>query len=130
MECWSISERRIKMDQTKDILEKQLRVEIEKISVMEDGSEEKSQTIDGINKLYRLMIDQEKNEADVEIEEIKTNTQTWIDRAKLAVDVIAIGAPLVFYGVWMGRGFKFEETGTYTSRTFQGLTKFFKPTKK
>ncbi len=118
------------MDQTKDMLEKQLQVEIEKISVMEDGSEEKSQTIDGINKLYRLMIDQEKNEADVEIEEIKTNTQTWIDRAKLAVDVIAIGAPLVFYGVWMGRGFKFEETGTYTSRTFQGLTKFFKPTKK
>lgn len=118
------------MDQTKDMLERQIQVEIEKISVMEDGSEEKSRAIEGINKLYRLMIDQEKNESDVAIEEIKTNTQTWLDRAKVVVDVVAIVVPIGFYGIWMGRGFKFEETGTYTSKTFQGLTKFFKPTKK
>lgn len=38
--------------------------------------------------------------------------------------------PLMFYAVWMRRGFRFEENGTYTSQTFRGLFSRFKPTKK
>jgi hypothetical protein len=38
--------------------------------------------------------------------------------------------PLIFYGIWMRKGFKFEETGAYTSTTFKGLFNRFKPTKK
>ena len=38
--------------------------------------------------------------------------------------------PLMFYGVWMRRGLRFEETGTFTSQTFKNLFNRFKPTRK
>ena len=38
--------------------------------------------------------------------------------------------PLMCYGIWMNKGFKFEETGTFTSSTFKGLINRFRPTKK
>jgi hypothetical protein len=37
--------------------------------------------------------------------------------------------PMVFYGIWLHKGMKFEETGTFTSQTFRGLTSKFKPLK-
>ena len=49
--------------------------------------------------------------------------------AKLGVDIMGIALPLVFYGVWMCKGFKFEETGTYTSTTFKNLFSRFRATK-
>ena len=49
--------------------------------------------------------------------------------AKIGVDVMGIALPLVFYGIWMCKGFKFEETGTYTSTTFKNLFGRFRATK-
>ena len=37
--------------------------------------------------------------------------------------------PLMCYGIWMNRGFKFEETGAFTSTTFKNLLNRFRPTK-
>ncbi len=51
-----------------------------------------------------------------------------IFRAGIAAAEIVL--PLVFYAAWMRKGFKFEETGTFTSTTFRGLFGKFKPTKK
>ena len=48
---------------------------------------------------------------------------------KLGVDLIGIGAPLMFYGVWMKRGLEFEKTGAFSSNVFRGLTSKFRPTK-
>lgn len=118
------------MDQSKESLERQIQVEIEKIALMEDGTEEKNRAIDGLNKLYRLRSDEIKDERDFAAEEARRKSQGLMDRARLVVEVAGIVVPVVFYGVWMNRGFKFEETGTYTSKTFMGLTKFFKPFKK
>lgn len=54
-----------------------------------------------------------------------------IDRyVKIGVATAELVLPLVFYGVWMKRGLKFEETGTFTSQTFKNLFNRFKPTKK
>lgn len=46
------------------------------------------------------------------------------------LNMIKLMIPLMFYGIWMKKGFKFEETGTYTSTTFRGLFNRFRPTKK
>lgn len=48
---------------------------------------------------------------------------------KAGVDVLGIGAPLVFYGIWMRRGLEFERTGAFSSSVFRGLTSKFRPTK-
>ena len=51
----------------------------------------------------------------------------WVGYGLQALGIVL---PLSFYAVWMKRGLQFEETGSFTSKTFQGLTKFFKPTVK
>ena len=48
---------------------------------------------------------------------------------KGGIEVFGVVAPIMFYSVWMKRGLRFEETGTYTSQTFKGLFGKFKPTK-
>lgn len=54
-----------------------------------------------------------------------------IDRCvRTCVAVGELVLPLVFYGIWMNRGFKFEETGAFTSTTFKNLLNRFKPTKR
>ena len=54
-----------------------------------------------------------------------------IDRyVRIGVATAELVLPLVFYGVWMSRGLKFEETGTFTSQTFKNLFNLFKPTRK
>lgn len=49
-------------------------------------------------------------------------------RAGVAVGELVL--PLVFYGIWMNKGFEFEKTGSFTSTTFKNLLNRFKPTKK
>ena len=48
---------------------------------------------------------------------------------KIVLESAGIVLPIIFYGIWMKRGFKFEETGTFTSQTFRGLFNRFRPTK-
>lgn len=53
-----------------------------------------------------------------------------IDRCmRTGVAVGELVLPLVFYGIWMNKGFKFEETGSFTSTTFKNLLNRFRPTK-
>lgn len=48
---------------------------------------------------------------------------------RIGLEVASIIVPLMFYRKWMEEGFKFEETGTYTSTTFRGLIGKFRPTR-
>jgi len=120
----SFIERRINMDEEiKDLLGEEIKTEIRKLSTLEAGSEEKSTAIEDLAKLYRLRIEETKNEWDFN-EKVK-------DRYfRLGVEAAGIILPLIFYGIWMRRGFKFEETGTFTSTTFRGLFNRFRPTRK
>ena len=53
-----------------------------------------------------------------------------IDRyVRIAVAGAELVLPLMFYGIWMRRGFKFEESGVYSSTTFRNLFSRFRPTK-
>ena len=88
-------------------------------------------------KLYRRELDErhEKDESEKQTreEEFKRNQlaeQTKDRYFRLGIEAVGIILPLVFYASWMKRGFKFEETGTYTSTTFRGLFNRFRPTKK
>lgn len=49
---------------------------------------------------------------------------------KWSIGIAELTLPMIFYAVWMKRGFEFERTGTYTSTTFRGLFNNFKPVKK
>ena len=77
---------------------------------------------------------QENERADHDREEAYKQRQLKeqsIDRyVKVGIAAAELIAPLIFYAVWMRRGFKFEETGTFGSTTFRNLFNRFKPTAK
>lgn len=131
----------------KELLSEEIAEEIQALSTLEAGSKEKSTAIDDLTKLYKLRIEESKSEWEADekynrrVMEDEANTrddelkQTQIaeqvkDRYfRLGIAAAELMIPLMFYGIWMKKGFKFEETGTYTSTTFRGLFNRFRPTK-
>ncbi len=112
---------------TMELLEEEIQKEIREISQLDSGSEKKSKAIDDLSKLYKLKIEENKNESEINEEQLKNNRFTGYLR--LGIEAGGIVLPLIFYAVWMKRGFKFEQEGTYTSTTFRGLFNRFRPTK-
>ena len=131
-----------------ELLSEEIAKQIQALSGLEAGSKEKSAAIDDLTQLYKLRIEENKsmwdadekynsriadNEAKEREEEIKRQqiaeqVKDRYFRAGIAGAELIL--PLIFYGIWMNKGFKFEETGTYTSITFRGLFNRFRPTKK
>lgn len=131
-----------------ELLDEEIAAEFESISGMKDGSTEKSKAIEDLVKLYKLRIEENKNQWDADekydrrkMEEDSGLRDEDIKRTQIAEQIkdryfkVGIAAaelmvPLIFYGIWMNKGFRFEETGAYTSTTFKGLFNRFRPTKK
>lgn len=131
-----------------ELLDEEIAAEIQSISEMKNGSPEKSKAINDLSTLYKLRIEENKNlwEADEKYDRRKMEEDAGLrdedikrtqiseqikDRYfKVGIAAAELMIPLVFYGIWMNKGFKFEETGAYTSTTFKGLFNRFRPTKK
>ncbi len=139
----------------KNALDDEILKQFEDLKVLEAGSEEQEAAVENITKLYKLRLEEAKADADWdeicdqrekaeqhESDELeKQNREEQFRKEQLAeqakeryfklgVDVAGMILPLMFYAVWMRMGFRFEETGTYTSTTFKGLFSRFKPTRK
>ena len=127
------------MEDMKDLLDDVIREEIQILTSLQ-SADEKSSVIDCIVKLYKLRIEETKNESDSiekfdarENEQLLKKEQFDHDKKmaliKIGLETMGIVLPLIFYGMWMKRGLKFEETGTFTSTTFRNLFGKFRPTK-
>lgn len=123
-------------EQLDDVIEKRLK----EFDYYDLDSENTGLAVEAIEKLYKLKIEERKVEGELyekqksrESEETAKNKEIHerrIDRwVNGAITVASTAASLVFYGVWMHKGFKFEETGTFTSTTFKGLFNRFRPMK-
>ena len=128
-------------EEIRDLLGEVIKTEIRNLSTLDAGSKEKSIAIEDLAKLYRLRIEETRNEwdfnekyesrdSDMQFKKNQLEEQVKDRYFRLGVEAAGIILPLIFYAVWMKRGFKFEETGTYTSTTFRGLFNRFRPTKK
>ncbi len=113
------------MDEIKKMLDEEIKDEILDLKGMQSGTDEKSMAIDDLAKLYKLRIEETKNhkERKLELEESK---QRYI---KYGLEAAGIILPLMFNMVWMYKGFKFEEKGTFASTTFRSLFNRFRLTK-
>lgn len=127
-------------EEIKELLEEEIKNEIGDLSNLQTGSEEKSKAIEDLARLYKLKIEETKNELDFNenVNSYKHDYHFKKDQLaeqvkdryfRFGVEAAGIILPLIFYAAWMRRGFKFEETGTYTSTTFRGLFNRFKPTR-
>ena len=125
------------MEEIKRMLDEEIKTEIQELSKYETGSKEKSAAIEDLATLYRLKIEENEKEDSMIIQKFECKLKEDLkseqikDRYfRLGIAAAELVLPLVFYAFWMRRGFKFEETGTYTSTTFRGLFNRFRPTKK
>lgn len=92
--------------------------------------EENKSEWDADEKYDRRVMEGEANTKDDELKQKQLEEQVKERYFRVGVAAAELMVPLIFYGIWMRKGFKFEETGTYTSKTFTGLINRFKPTKK
>lgn len=118
------------MDEIKNLVDQQIKTEIQNLDYLEMGSKEKQNAIDGIAKLYELRLSERKaeteqieNQARIELETKKveneidndqvkrkgTNLDRWIS---LGLQIAVPLGTFIAYNVWFNRGLKFEETGT------------------
>ena len=129
------------MEEIRNLLDEEIKAEIEELSSLTFGSKEHLTATENLATLYKLRVDETKTALDFEEksenrkndDEFKKNqlAEQVKDRYfKLGIAAAELVLPLMFYAVWMRRGFKFEENGTYTSTTFRGLFNRFRPTKK
>lgn len=113
------------------------KLRIEEIKAETDADEKRERReMDGKQRKDELTLKErelDSKEADRDREETFQKRQAidqMIDRCvRTGVAVGELVLPLVFYGIWMNKGFKFEETGSFTSTTFKNLLNRFRPTK-
>lgn len=128
-------------EENRSLLEEAIRAEIERLESLDSGSQEHATAVDSVTKLYKLKLEEDRNTYErldkIEIREIdqKSKTAQMEESVKdryfrFGMAAAELVLPLMFYGVWMRRGFKFEQDGTFTSQTFRGLFSRFRPTKK
>lgn len=131
-----------------ELLSEEIAAQIQALSELDSGSKEKSAAVDDLTKLYKLRIEENKSVWDADEKynrrmmdnESSTDEKSFKERQiaeqvkdryfRVGIAAAELLIPLMCYGVWMNKGFKFEETGTYTSSTFKGLINRFRPTKK
>ena len=142
-------------EQIRQALANEILSQLNGLSNLEPGSKEQQTAVENVTKLYRLGLEDVKADTDYDEKIYRRDVdaqheQEELDRQareehfkkdqlaeqtkdryfKLGIAAAEIVLPLIFYATWMKRGFKFEETGTYTSTTFRGLFNRFRPTKK
>ncbi len=135
-------------EEIKNLLDEEIKSQINTISGMDVDDENYSKAVDSLVKLHKLRIEETKSITDSENLAYKRETdeetcklneeirQEQLSEQKkdryirIGLDVAGLLVPIMFYSAWMRKGFKFEETGTYTSTTFRGLFNRFRPTKK
>ena len=114
--------------------------ELSTIDAISEEYEAKTKRLNDLYEIVRKESELDIERTKVEIENNKVNDENLIKSKELkhnsiwtglktGVEVIGIIAPIMFYGIWMNRGFEFEKEGTFTSTTFKGLMGKFKTTK-
>lgn len=115
-------------DEMIEKLERQIGVQIENLSVMEDGSEEKAKALDELKKMQDMLLAarkfQEESSGRVKEDEARASERKDRKRDSVlghAIQIAGIALNAAITVVFMNKGFKFEETGVFTSPTFKNL---------
>lgn len=109
--------------------------ELDALSTLTPGSKEHAEAAETVGKLYKLYIEDLKSErehilqseeatnaeVELEVKKLELEQSKTFQYIRAGLEAAGIVFPLVFSWIWMKRGFRFEQEGTYTSKTFQWL---------
>lgn len=117
----------------RQMLDEEYRNTLRAVSEAQTGSEEAKWQMQKLTELHKQRIDEEQTDRDTSFryEELelkkKQIEEGKFDRVvRLVVDGAAIIVPCVVSSYWMGKGLKFEETGSFTSRVGNWVSGHFR----
>lgn len=113
-----------------EMLKEEIVNDLSYISELPNGSNEKKDAIENVKTLFSVRYDFLNYVEDRYEERIEHKERKKERLLKLGTTIFEVTAPLIFYGVWMKKGFKFEENGRLVSTTFRELFRHFSPTKR
>jgi hypothetical protein len=109
------------MNETRMALEREIEQLLKDMYLCTPDSEGYKEQTERLSKLYELKIkeDQAQEELKLKAQQLgEGKKDRWV---KVLVDGACLLVPVGFNWIWMRRGFKFEETGAFTSTTFRNL---------
>ena len=108
-----------------DLVEKEIIRGLNELSNTVPDSDEYHKRLESIKSLHNIRVAETNLYYKIEEEDKRKDDRIdkWIG---YGIDLIGIILPIGFYGIWMKRGLKFEETGAFTSTTFRNLIGKFK----
>ena len=123
-------------DEIQKSLDEVIAKEIDNLPNIAEGSKEKKEAIENLEKLYKLRIEEAKIEQvrcdkidEMGVKQAQLDAQArdrWIN---FGTQIGLAFASLVAYNMWFNRGLKFEETGTITSPITRNLLSRLLPKK-
>lgn len=125
-------------EKIRDLLDEEIESQIEAMSHLSPGSEEQSKAAKNVAELIKLGIEddkiqkefQDKNDARYsedkfhEAQLMEQRKARWLQFGAAAAGILL---EMLFYGYWVSRGYRFEETGVVTSPTLKDLIRKMRP---
>lgn len=132
------------MERFEENMEKAIDRESDILSNVSSDAGKKEESLKRLEKMQQIMMNERemnmkerKFDHDIEIGDVNQRDKEIMfhenQKHKIiehALRVAELVLPLVCYGIWTTRGFRFEKEGVYTSKTFQNIIGKLKPTKK
>ena len=128
-------------DEIRAKLDEEIMDQLSVLSDMDVGSDKRKTAVDDLVKLYRLRIEETKNDRDF-IEGVNAREREEQFKKEQIVDQVKerkfrfgmaaaeLLIPLIFYASMFYSGLDLEKEGTCTSNMLRNLISRFKPTKK
>lgn len=125
-------------DEIREKLDEEIESQIEAMSNLKPGSEEQSKAAKNVAELIKLDIEADKNRLEFQKSDDARYSEDKFHEAQLAEQrkarwlqfgaaAAGIVIEMIFYGYWLGRGYKYEEDGVVTSPTLKDLIRKMKP---
>ena len=105
--------------ETAETLDRQIQVQLEELALLE--GKERTEAINALNVLYQIKLDAMRTETERLRIESDAREGKRNRRAQTATSVLSTGASVGTTLYFLKKGFKFEETGVFTSSTFKQL---------
>ena len=115
-----------------NLLDNEIERKLNGLANFEDGSKEMGAAIEDIEHLFKMRMEGRKQDSEDQAREIERleNICREKERSKrFKLDVAGLSAPLAAYALLIILGFKFEETGSITSKFLMNVLNKLKPTK-
>ena len=116
------------MDKIVEMLDREYESTLQAVSQETTGSEEAKWQLQKLSELYKQRFGAKEARTELGLRAMELELkQTQIEEGKkdrivkIVLEGIAVLIPAGISCFWMSKGLKFEETGTYTSRTGQWL---------